>query len=80
MIITFSPQVKLPESDYLFIKVIGDILYVKYEDKEEEYDFTLMGEGELQSVESTNISIEPLYEAKRTDTELCITLYRPTTY
>ena len=77
MIITFSPQVKLPESDYLFIKVIGDILYVKYEDKEEEYDFTLMGEGELQSVESTNISIEPLYEAKRTDTELYITLYRP---
>ena len=77
MIITFSPQVKLPESDYLFIKVIGDILYVKYEDKEEEYDFTLMGEGELQSVESTNISIEPLYEARRADTELYITLYRP---
>lgn len=77
MIITFSPQVKLPESDYLFIKVNGDILYVKYEDKEEEYDFTLMGVGELQSVESTNIAIEPLYEARRTDTELYITLYRP---
>ena len=77
MIITFSPQVKLPESDYLFIKVKDDILYVKYEDKEEEYDFTLMGEGELQSVESTNISIEPLYEARRTDTELYVTLYRP---
>ena len=77
MIITFSPQVKLPESDYLFIKVKDDILYVKYEGKEEEYDFTLMGEGELQSVESTNISIEPLYEARRADTELYITLYRP---
>ena len=77
MIITFSPQVKLPDSDYLFVKVKGDILYVKYEDKEEEYDFTLMGEGELQSVESTNISIEPLFKAKRTETELYVTLYRP---
>lgn len=77
MIITFSPQVKLPDNDYLFIKVKGDILYVKYEDREEEYDFTQMGKGELQSVESTNISIEPLYEARRTDTELYITLYRP---
>lgn len=77
MIITFSPQVKLEDNDYLFVKVIGDILYVKYEDKEEEYDFTQMGKGELQSVESTNISIEPLYEARRTDTELYITLYRP---
>lgn len=77
MIITFSPQVKLPDSDYLFVKVIGDILYVKYEDKEEEYDFTQMGKGELQSVESTNISIEPLYEARRTDTELYVTIYRP---
>ena len=77
MIITFSPQVKLPDSDYLFVKVKGDILYVKYEDKEEEYDFTLMGEGELQSVESTNISIEPLFKAKRAETGLYITLYRP---
>ena len=77
MIITFSPQVKLPDSDYLFVKVKGDILYVKYEDKEEEYDFTLMGEGELQSVESTNISIEPLFKAKRTETDLYITIYRP---
>ena len=77
MIITFSPQVKLADSDYLFIKVIGDILYVKYEDKEEEYDFTYMGEGELQSVESTNISIEPLFEAKRTTGDLYVTLYRP---
>lgn len=77
MIIKFSPQVKLPESDYLFIKVKDDILYVKYEGKEEEYDFTLMGNGELQSVESTNISIEPLYEAKRTETELYVTVYRP---
>ena len=77
MIITFSPQVKLPDSDYLFVKAKGDILYVKYEDKEEEYDFTLMGEGELQSVESTNISIEPLFKAKRTETDLYITIYRP---
>ena len=77
MIITFSPQVKLPDNDYLFVKVNGDILYVKYEDREEEYDFTLMGEGELQSVESTNISIEPLFEARRTETELYVTLYRP---
>ena len=77
MIITFSPQVKLPDSDYLFVKVKGDILYVKYEDKEEEYDFTLIGEGELQSVESTNISIEPLFKAKRTETDLYITIYRP---
>ena len=77
MIITFSPQVKLPDSDYLFVKAKGDILYVKYGDKEEEYDFTLMGEGELQSVESTNISIEPLFKAKRTETELYVTLYRP---
>lgn len=77
MIITFSPQVKLPESDYLFIKVIGDILYVKYEDREEEYDFTSMGVGELKSVESTNISIEPLFEARRTEDELYVTLYRP---
>ena len=77
MIITFSPQVKLPDNDYLFIKVIGDILYVKYEDKEEEYDFTHMGEGELQSVESTNISIEPLFEAKRITGDLYVTLYRP---
>ena len=77
MIITFSPQVKLPDSDYLFVKAKGDILYVKYEDKEEEYDFTLMGEGELQSVESTNISIEPLFKAKRTETDLYVTLYRP---
>ena len=77
MIITFSPQVKLPDSDYIFVKAKGDILYVKYEDKEEEYDFTLMGEGELQSVESTNISIEPLFKAKRTETDLYITIYRP---
>lgn len=77
MIITFSPQVKLPDNDYLFVKVNGDILYVKYEDREEEYDFTLMGEGELQSVESTNISIEPLFEARRTETELYVTIYRP---
>ena len=77
MIITFSPQVKLPDSDYLFVKAKGDILYVKYEDKEEEYDFTHMGEGELQSVESTNISIEPLFKAKRTETELYVTVYRP---
>lgn len=77
MIITFSPQVKLPDSDYLFVKAKGDILYVKYEDKEEEYDFTLMGEGELQSVESSNISIEPLFKAKRTETDLYITIYRP---
>ena len=77
MIITFSPQVKLADNDYLFVKVNGDILYVKYEDKEEEYDFTHMGEGELQSVESTNISIEPLFEAKRTTGDLYVTLYRP---
>ena len=77
MIISFSPQVKLPDNDYLFVKVNGDILYVKYEDKEEEYDFTHMGEGELQSVESTNISIEPLFEAKRTTGDLYVTLYRP---
>lgn len=77
MIITFSPQVKLEDNDYLFVKVKDDILYVKYEDREEEYDFTLMGEGELQSVESTNISIEPLFKAKRTETELYVTLYRP---
>lgn len=77
MIITFSPQVKLEDNDYLFVKVKDDILYVKYEDREEEYDFTLMGEGELQSVESTNISIEPLFNAKRTETDLYITIYRP---
>ena len=77
MIITFSPQVKLEDNDYLFVKVIGDILYVKYEDKEEEYDFTLMGEGKIQSVESTNISIEPLLEAIRTNEDLYVTLYRP---
>ena len=77
MIITFSPQVKLPDSDYLFVKAKGDILYVKYEDKEEEYDFTLMGEGELQSVESSSISIEPLFKAKRTETDLYVTVYRP---
>lgn len=77
MIISFSPQVKLEDNDYLFVKVKDDILYVKYEDREEEYDFTLMGEGELQSVESTNISIEPLFKAKRTGTELYVTVYRP---
>lgn len=77
MIISFSPQVKLEDNDYLFVKVKDDILYVKYEDREEEYDFTLMGEGELQSVESSNISIEPLFEAKRTGTELYVTVYRP---
>lgn len=77
MIITFSPQVKLEDNDYLFVKVKGDILYVKYEDKEEEYDFTNMGEGELQSVESSNISIEPLFKANRTNEDLYVTLYRP---
>ena len=68
---------KLADNDYLFVKVIGDVLYVKYEYKEEEYDFTNMGEGELQSVESTNISIDPLFEARRTKEELYVTLYRP---
>lgn len=77
MIISFSPQVKLEDNDYLFVKVKDDILYVKYEDREEEYDFTLIGEGELQSVESTNISIEPLFKAKRTETEIYVTVYRP---
>ena len=77
MIINFSPQVKLEDNDYLFVKVKGDVLYVKYEDKEEEYDFTNMGEGELQSVESSNISIEPLFKAKRTNEDLYVTLYRP---
>lgn len=77
MIISFSPQVKLEDNDYLFVKVKDDILYVKYEDKEEEYDFTNMGEGELQSVESSNISIEPLFKAKRTNEDLYVTLYRP---
>ena len=77
MIISFSPQVKLEDNDYLFVRVKDDILYVKYEDREEEYDFTLMGEGELQSVESTNISIEPLFKAKRTETDLYVTVYRP---
>lgn len=77
MIINFSPQVKLEDNDYLFVKVKGDVLYVKYEDKEEEYDFTNMGEGELQSVESTSISIEPLFKAKRTNEDLYVTLYRP---
>ena len=77
MIITFSPQVKLEDNDYLFVKVKDDILYVKYGDKEEEYDFTNMGEGELQSVESSNISIEPLFKAKRTNEDLYVTLYRP---
>lgn len=77
MIISFSPQVKLEDNDYLLVKVKDDILYVKYEDKEEEYDFTNMGEGELQSVESSNISIEPLFKAKRTNEDLYVTLYRP---
>lgn len=77
MIISFSPQVNLVNNEYLFVKVKGDILYIKYEDREEEYDFTYMGEGELKSVESTNISIEPLFEAKRTESELYVTLYRP---
>ncbi|AXY81208.1 hypothetical protein AVP_92 [Aerococcus phage vB_AviM_AVP] len=77
MIITFSPQVKLADNEYLFVKVKDDILYVKYEDKEEEYDFTNMGEGELQGVESSNISIEPLFKAKRTKEDLYVTIYRP---
>ena len=77
MIIKFSPQVRLGAINYLFVKAIGDILYVKYEDREEEYDFTLMGEGELQGVQSDNITIEPLFEAKRTKDNLYVTLYRP---
>lgn len=77
MIIKFSPQVRLGAINYLFVKAIGDVLYVKYEDREEEYDFTLMGEGELQSVQSDNITIEPLFEAKRTKDNLYVTLYRP---
>lgn len=77
MIIKFSPQVRLGAINYLFVKVIGDVLYVKYEDREEEYDFTLMGEGELQNVQSENITIEPLFEAKRSKDNLYVTLYRP---
>ena len=77
MIIKFSPQVRLGAINYLFVKVIGDVLYVKYEDREEEYDFTNMGEGELQDVQSDNITIEPLFEAKRTKDNLYVTLYRP---
>lgn len=77
MIIKFSPQVRLGAINYLFVKAVGDVLYVKYEDREEEYDFTLMGEGELQGVQSDNITIEPLFEAKRTKDNLYVTLYRP---
>ena len=76
MIINFSPQVNLANNEYTFIKVKDDTLYVKYDGREEEYDFTNMGEGELQSVESSSISIEPLLKAKRTNEDLYVIIYR----
>lgn len=81
MLVLYSPQ--LNEEDTLEYQFIGDKIIVTYNGQIDEFDFTDMPEGcRVNSYDRRNqtiiseLSIEPIIEAERTNGVLKVTLRR----